>query len=203
VVEASQFLADGAARDDHLFAAWMLVLCLGLRRGEVLGLTWQSVDFDAGEIYVDHQIQRASREILHRETKTEDSDDFLPLPDVCRTALVMRRAQQHADRKAAGDLWQDRHGLIFTTKYGTPIEPGNLTRMFALRARRAGIRVIPLRNTRHTCSSLLVALKVHPKVAQRILRHSQIAMTMEVYAEASEDQVRAAVRKLSEAMRDG
>lgn len=124
VVEASQFLADAAARDDHLFAAWMLVLCLGLRRGEVLGLTWQSVDFEAGEIYVDHQIQRASREILHRETKTEDSDDFLPLPDVCRTALVMRRAQQHADRKAAGDLWQDRHGLIFTTKYGTPIEPG-------------------------------------------------------------------------------
>lgn len=203
VVEASQFLADGAARDDHLFAAWMLVLCLGLRRGEVLGLTWKSVDFEAGEIYVDHQIQRASREILHRETKTEDSDDFLPLPDVCRAALVMRRAQQNADRKAAGDLWQDRHGLIFTTKYGTPIEPGNLTRMFALRARRAGIRVIPLRNTRHTCSSLLVALKVHPKVAQRILRHSQIAMTMEVYAEASEDQVRAAVRKLSEAMRDG
>lgn len=203
VVEASQFLADAAARDDHLFAAWMLVLCLGLRRGEVLGLTWKSVDFEAGEIYVDHQIQRASREILHRETKTEDSDDFLPLPDVCRTALVMRRAQQNADRKAAGDLWQDRHGLIFTTKYGTPIEPGNLTRMFALRARRAGIRLIPLRNTRHTCSSLLVALKVHPKVAQRILRHSQIAMTMEVYAEASEDQVRAAVRKLSEAMRDG
>lgn len=200
VVEASQFLADGAARGDHLFAAWMLVLCLGLRRGEVLGLTWKSVDFEAGEIYVDHQIQRASREILHRETKTEDSDDFLPLPDVCRTALVMRRAQQEADRKAAGDLWQDEHGLIFTTKYGTPIEPGNLTRMFALRARRAGLRMIPLRNTRHTCSSLLVALKVHPKVAQRILRHSQIAMTMEVYAEASEDQVRAAVRKLSKAM---
>jgi integrase len=59
--------------------------------------------------------------------------------------------------------------------------------MFALRARRAGLRVIPLRNTRHMCSSLLVALKVNPKAAQRILRHSQIAMTMEVYAEASEE----------------
>jgi integrase len=89
----------------------------------------------------------------------------------------LRHAQQTGDRKAAGELWQGTRGLIFTTKYGTPIEPGNLTRMFALRARRAGLRVIPLRNTRHTCSSLLVALKVHPKVAQRILRHSQIAMT--------------------------
>jgi integrase len=200
VAEAGRFLADCAARDDHLFAAWMLVLCLGLRRGEVLGLTWKSVDFDTGEIYVDHQIQRAGRQILHRETKTEESDDFLPLPALCVKALRMRRAQQIGDRKAAGELWQGTHELIFTTKYGTPIEPGNLTRMFALRARRAGVRVIPLRNTRHTCSSLLVALKVHPKVAQRILRHSQIAMTMEVYAEASEEEVRAAIGKLSDAM---
>ncbi|MEV6720816.1 site-specific integrase [Streptomyces xanthochromogenes] len=200
VAEAGQFLADAAARDDHLFAAWMLVLCLGLRRGEVLGLTWKSVDFERGELYVDHQIQRAGRQILHRETKTEDSDDFLPLPALCVKALQMRRAQQSGDRKAIGDAWQDDRGLIFTTKYGTPIEPGNLTRMFALRARRAGLRVIPLRNTRHTCSSLLVALKVHPKVAQRILRHSQIAMTMEVYAEASEEEVRSALDQLSGAM---
>ncbi|NBE56086.1 tyrosine-type recombinase/integrase [Streptomyces sp. YC537] len=200
VAEAGRFLADAAARDDHLFATWVLVLCLGLRRGEVLGLTWKSVDLETGELYVDHQIQRAGRQILHRETKTEDSDDYLPLPALCLKALRMRRAQQIGDRKAAGELWQGSHDLIFTTKYGTPIEPGNLTRMFALRAKRAGLRVIPLRNTRHTCSSLLVALKVHPKVAQRILRHSQIAMTMEVYAEASEEEVRKAIGKLSDAM---
>ncbi|MFR0358609.1 tyrosine-type recombinase/integrase [Streptomyces sediminimaris] len=200
VVEAGRFLADSVAREDPLFAAWVLVLCLGLRRGEVLGLTWKSIDFESSELYVDHQIQRAGRQILHRETKTEESDDFLPLPEFCLKALRMRRAQQTGDQKAAGELWQDTRGLIFTTKYGTAIEPGNLTRMFALRARRAGLRVIPLRNTRHTCSSLLVALKVHPKVAQRILRHSQIAMTMEVYAEASEEEVRSAVSRLSQVM---
>ncbi|RRR69685.1 site-specific integrase [Streptomyces sp. RP5T] len=200
VVEAGGFLADSLSREDPLFAAWVLVLSLGLRRGEVLGLTWKSIDFETCELYVDHQIQRAGRQILHRETKTEESDDFLPLPEFCLRALRMRRAQQDGDRKAAGELWQDTRGLVFTTKYGTPIEPGNLTRMFALRASRAGLRVIPLRNTRHTCSSLLVALKVHPKVAQRILRHSQIAMTMEVYAEASEEEVRSAVSRLSQAM---
>ena len=102
----------------------MLVLCLGLRRGEVLGLTWQSIDFEAGELYTDHQIQRAGRQILHRETKTEDSDDFLPLPALCLKGLRMRRAQQTGDRRAAGDLWQDTHELVFTTKYGTPIERG-------------------------------------------------------------------------------
>nr|WP_286254540.1 hypothetical protein [Streptomyces graminofaciens] len=81
---------------------------------------------------------------LPLETKTEESDDFLPLPEFCLETLRMRRAQQTGDRKAAGELRQDTRGLIFTTKYGTPIEPGNLTRMFALRARRARLRVIPL-----------------------------------------------------------
>jgi integrase len=197
VPEAGRFLEQAAEQDDPLYAAWVLVLVLGLRRGEVLGLTWDSVNFDTGELYVDHQLQRAGRQLLHRETKTEDSDDFLPLPDLCLSALRHRRQQQLAAKRKAGELWQDSRGLVFTTRYGTPIEPGNLTRHFAVRARRAGVRAIPLRNTRHTTSSLLVALGVHPKVAQRILRHSQIAMTLEVYASASDDQVRDAVQRLA------
>lgn len=89
------------------------------------------------------------------------------------------------------------HGLIFTTRYGTPIEPGNLTRAFAVRIRQAGIRAIPLRNTRHTTGSLLVAMKVHPKVAQRILRHSKFTMTFDVYSEASDAEIRDALQRLS------
>jgi hypothetical protein len=109
----------------------------------------------------------------------------------------MRRAQQLGDRKAAGELWQDSHDLIFTTKYGTPTEPGTSP------ARSPCAPIAPASgssrsgNTRHTCSSPLVALKVHPKVAQRILRHSQIAMTTGVYAEASEAAVRYAPRSAS------
>lgn len=62
VAEASRFLSDGLTREGPLFAAWMLVLCLGLRRGKVLSLTWKSVDFDSGKLYVDHQIQRAGKQ---------------------------------------------------------------------------------------------------------------------------------------------
>ncbi|GGO86582.1 hypothetical protein GCM10012280_23050 [Wenjunlia tyrosinilytica] len=53
-------------------------------------------------------------------------------------------------------------------------------------------------DTRHTCSSLLVALEVHPKVAQKILRHSKIAMALEVYAHATDEQTREAPRKLGD-----
>lgn len=83
----------------------------------------------------------------------------------CRPRLV--RAQQIGDRKASGELWQGSHDLVFTTKYGTPIEPGNMTRMFA-----PGLAAPGSGSSRSgTRGSLLVALKVHPKVAQRIFRH--------------------------------
>jgi len=102
-----------------LGAYWVLVLCLGLRRGEVLGLTWKSIDLETGELYVDHQIRRAGRQILHRETRTEESDGFLPLPELCLKALRMRHAWQDGDRKASGEFWQDTRGLVFTAKPGT------------------------------------------------------------------------------------
>lgn len=108
VAEAGQFLARAVASEDHLFAAWVLVLCLGLRRGEVLRLTWDSVSLDTGELYVDHQIQRAGRLILHQETKTEDSDDFLPLPDLCVSALKLRRDQQGKQRREAASCGSTR-----------------------------------------------------------------------------------------------
>ena len=79
---------------------------------------------------------------------------------------------------------------------------GCVARSRSATGRRLGSsgRTPPVWSPPRTCSSLLVALQVHPKVAQRILRHSQIAMTMEVYAEASEEEVRAALGKLSDAM---
>lgn len=57
---------------------------------------------------------------------------------------------------------------------------------------------ITVHGTRKTCASLLAALDVHPRVAMRILRHSKIAVTMEVYTEAPSDATRDALRKLGD-----
>lgn len=50
-----------------------------------------------------------------------------PLVDMCITALKFRWEQQDADRARAGDAWVES-GLVFTTRHGTPIEPGNFNR---------------------------------------------------------------------------
>ncbi|MGC4790243.1 hypothetical protein ACLQ22_20715 [Micromonospora sp. DT178] len=76
-------MESARADDDPLYAAYVLVLVLGLRKGEMLGLIWADVDLDAGELTIDRQLQRVGAELLHRETKTAASDG-------CRTSAPWR-----------------------------------------------------------------------------------------------------------------
>ena len=94
---------------------------MGLRKGEVLGLTWELIDFDAAQLYVGEQVQRVGRQLLRRQVKTETSEAPLPLIDLCVAALKLRKEQQDADRERAGNAWIET-GLVFTTRHGTPIE---------------------------------------------------------------------------------
>ena len=92
--EARKFLESARAHEDPMYAAYVLVLVMGLRKGEVLGLTWPAVDIIRGELVIEHQLQRVRRELLHRETKTEASDADLPMPDIVLSALQERRSAQ-------------------------------------------------------------------------------------------------------------
>ncbi|MDF5757627.1 site-specific integrase [Spongiactinospora sp. TRM90649] len=194
VDEARRFLESARKRHDPLYAAYVLILAVGLRRGDVLGLSWQDVELDQAELTVGWQLQRVGGKLLHRETKTEASDAVLPLVDVCVTALRERRKEQEATR-AAADQWTD-NGLVFTTRTGQPIEPRNFNRSFAAAIKKAAVPSIPVHATRKTCASLLVALDVHPRIAMQILRHSQIAVTMNVYSEVYSEATRKALKKL-------
>jgi integrase len=197
VDDARWFLESVWHAGETLYAAFVLVLVLGLRRGEVLGLAWDQVDLDAAELYVSEQLQRVGHQLVRREVKTETSEAPLPLPGLCVTALKIRRKQQDANRAKAGDGWIDT-GLVFTTRHGTPIEPRNFNRSFDRCIRAARVPRITVHGTRKTCASLLAALDVHPRVAMRILRHSKINVTMEIYTEAPSDATRDALRKLSD-----
>jgi integrase len=163
---------------------------------EVLGLAWDQVDLNAAELYIGEQLQRVRGKLIRREVKTETSEAPLPLPDLCVAALNIRRKQQDADHDRVGDGWIDT-GLVFTTRRGTPIEPRNFNRSFDRCIVAARVPRITVHGTRKTCASLLAALDVHPRVVMRILRHSKIAVTMEIYTEAPSDATRDALRKLS------
>jgi integrase len=195
VDEARRFLESARRDGDSLYPAYVLILVLGLRKGELLGLTWEMISLDAGEVYVGEQLQRVGRQLLRRETKTDASEAPLPLPDLCLTALKLRKQHQDADHDQAHGGWADT-GLVFTTRYGTPIEPRNFTRSFDRRIAKAKVPRITVHDARRTCGSLLATLEVHPRVAMQILRHSKIAVTMEIYTEVPSAATRAALKKL-------
>jgi integrase len=197
VDEARRFLESARQDQDVLYAAYVLILVLGLRKGEVLGLTWARVDFDATELYVSEQLQRVKGPLIRRQVKTESSEAPLPLPELCVTALRLRHERQSADREHADGAWVET-GLVFTSRHGTPVEPSNFDRSFNRRIVKADVPKISRHSTRKTCGSLLAALDVHPRVAMQILRHSKIAITMEIYTEVPSAVTREALRKLGQ-----
>jgi integrase len=201
VDEARRFLESARHDCDPLYTAYVLIVVLGLRKGEVLGLTWDRVDLDAAELYVGEQLQRVKGPLIRRQVKSESSEAPLPLPELCITALRLRRESQSADGESAGDAWIET-GLVFTTRRGTPIEPRNFDRSFDRRIVKADVPRITRHSTRKTCGSLLAALDVHPRVAMQILRHSRVAITMEIYTEVPSAATREALRRLGEWLED-
>ncbi len=197
VDEARQFLESARRDGDVLYPAYVLVLVLGLRKGELLGLTWELVNLDQAELYIGEQVQRVGRQLIRSATKTESSEAPLPLPDLCIAALRLRQDEQDADREHADDAWIDT-GLVFTTRHGTPIEPRNFNRNFDRRITRAKVSKITVHGARKTCGSLLATLDVHPRIAMQILRHSKIALTMEIYTEVPSAATREALKKLGQ-----
>jgi integrase len=213
--EARKFLESSRLEGDPLYPLWVLIVVLGLRKGEALGLTWPDGDGDwpaaaddLAEISLEWQLQRVTgKPLTHKhQLKADGSTDVLPLPPIGVTALRLARLIQ---AKARDDGWPkscicgESHELVFTTKNGHPIEPRNVNRAFDIRCARAGVRRITIHDTRRTCGSLLAALDVHPSVAMKILRHTRSDITMEIYTQVPDNVTRAALRRLSDELGQG
>jgi len=163
-------------------------------------MCWHDIDLDDATLTLGLQLQRVGRRLLHRETKTDTGEDApLPLPDICTTALRLRRDHQTRERATAGPAWHDDK-LVLTTRYGTPIEPRNFNRSWDARCAKAGVRKITVHDGRRSCGTLLADLDVHPRVAMQILRHAQFSLTMEIYTLASSKATRDALKKLGESL---
>lgn len=174
-----------AAKGDRLYAAFVLLLLYGMRRGEVLGLRWQDIDFDRGIIRVRQQLYRVGGLLQVGPVKTRAGIRDLPLLGLARTALAARQADQEADRVRLGSAWTDT-GLVFTTRTGRPVEPRNLVRSFVRLCRSSGIRSISVHTLRKVVATLLKALGVPARDAQVILGHAHVSTTEQIYTHVDE-----------------
>ena len=187
--ETLDFLA--AARRDPLYAAFVLAIAMGLRRGEIVGLRWNDVDLENRVLLVRQQVQRRRGVLYNDETKGRRSR-AIPLPAMCLAPLRWHRMRQKATYEAAGTEWTTA-GYVFATRTGRPVEPRNVHRSFVRVSEAAGLRLIRLHDARHGCATLLTAAGVAPRVVMEILGHSQISLTMDVYTHVVQDTQREAI----------
>lgn len=187
-----------ASADDRLHALYVLALVLGMRRGELLGLRWDAVNLDRETLTVERALQRVNGELMLVAPKTATSFRTIPLPPVVVKALTEHRERQAQERAAAGTEWKER-GLVFTSRIGTPLEPDNLRRSWYPLRKRLGLE-IRFHDLRHSAVSLLLDLGVPPHTVRQIVGHSDIGVTMKVYAHASLDEQRKALRKLGDTL---
>ena len=179
--EARAFLT--AARGDRLEALYTVVLAVGLREGEALGLRWEDVDFAKGRLRVARQVQRVDGTLQLKEIKTakRKRSRTVALPPMLLGALLTHRDRQEEERLAACGRWQE-WGLVFPSTIGTPQDPRNVLRRFQALVQKAGLPHQRFHDLRHCCASLLLAQGVPPRVVMEILGHSDIRLTMNTYS---------------------
>jgi integrase len=178
-VEEARALLDEIA-GDRLEAAYICLLMLGLRPGEVLGLHWPDVDLDVGQVRIRQALKLEDGALVVGPLKTPRSRRTLSGPAPVVEALRTHRRRQLEERMAAGPAWQESE-LVFTTQIGTPLHPRNFRRRFGQITERAGLGPWRPNELRHSAVSLLSAAGVRLEDVADVVGHVTTRMTSQVY----------------------
>ena len=195
-VQIADFLkAIHGDRSEELF---LVTLFTGLRQGEVLGLTWDCVDFDNGTLLVNKQMQ------LHQEqgikayqlvhTKNSKSRTITAAPSVM-SLLRRRRAIQAQQHLEAGPLWQDSD-LVFTDELGRHLTKSSVYRSFKKIVAAIGRPDARFHDLRHSYAVAAIRSGDDIKTVQGNLGHATAAFTLDVYGHVTDQMKQASAARM-------
>lgn len=182
------------------FTAFYLNVTTGLRRGELLGITWDCVDFKEGIIDVKQQVtvSKENGPVL-TGLKTEKSRRKIKLDTDTLGLLKFHKRRQENIKKMLGPDYQDNN-LVFATDDGRPINPRTFTKHFSWVLGKSGLSGIRLHDLRHLYATLALEAGVDLKTVSSNLGHTSINITADVYGHVTEKMRDSAAEKVGAAV---
>lgn len=179
VEQARQLLASSRDADDEYYLAWLLMLCCGLRRGEMLGLQWSDVDEVARTLHVSRQRVRVDGQILETRPKSARSTRPIPLDDRIITEIRLRRKPGRYILEAA--------------------TPESLAVALDAAIARAQVPRVTPHGLRHTMAATAASEGVPIKTLQTLMGHAHYTTTADIYAHVNENSRRTAAATVAAA----
>ena len=177
-----------ALRGTKLELPVLVAAFYGFRRGEVLGLKWDAIDFDQNTITIRHTVTSCDLDgkrvlVASDTTKTKSSMRTLPLVPFMRERLLTLKEEQQENRRLCGRSYiKDYLEYVCVNEIGDLIKPHYVTESFPKLLKAKGMRQIRYHDLRHSCASLLLANGVPMKQIQEWLGHSDFSTTANIYA---------------------
>ena len=154
----------------------------GLRRSEICGLKWESVDLEAGSLSVVATLQRIKGHGLVTGTpKTKRSRRTVDLAPETIELLRTIRGGQMAQQLEYDSVWQNT-GYVFTDFDGSPLAPDWLSKDFCGLVRAHGLPQLTFHGLRHAFATLGLKAGISPKVVSEALGHSSVGITLDIYS---------------------
>lgn len=168
-------------KNEQLYPLLYFTVMYGLRRSEVLGLKWDSINLDNNIITIKHTVVRFTSIIEKDSTKNASSYRSYPITQEVKNILLMLKEQEKENRRLFGGEYVE-NDYIFKWQDGKPFAPDYVTMKFSKLLKQHNLRHIRFHDLRHSCASLLVANGFMLKDIQEWLGHSDIQVTANIYA---------------------
>ena len=174
-----------------------LELCMGMRRGELLGLQWQDVNWEKNQIHIIRSRVAVDGKSVVKQPKTESGTRTLDVPEILLKKLKSYKVKCMEQKIRVGRRLLEEDFIIVHPD-GKPIYPEYVSQMFTKLQKRANLPKCRFHDLRHLCASIMVKQGVEVKVAQERLGHKDITTTMNIYAHVLPGSAREAAEKIGQ-----
>lgn len=187
--------------NDAMLPLVKITALYGLRRSEVLGLKWDSIDFVNGLVLIHHTVCKLGAKIEKDKTKTESSRRSFPLTDEARGIFLAAKAAEEENLRLFRKSYKV-NGYIFKWPDGTPFAPDYVTHHFAKVLKQNRLPHIRFHELRHSCASLLLNNGFTLKDVQEWMGHSDIQTTANIYGHIDAARKQGMADKLASCLKD-